>query len=126
MVSCRQHRNLQGHQFKKVNARGLEAGLEYKIQLKKILLHVHGNFAYTRSTNESLEISKGESMEGKQLIYIPFYNGNAELEAGFKGFTFCYQHSFTGLRYIQSDNKQSLPEYNLGSIYFGKIFLVHH
>ncbi len=102
--------------LKKVHARGFEGSLHYAFTLIGVNFQVNGMMAYTRSTGESPVVSGADRTGGKQLIYVPFYNGNFSVEIEYHGFTLSYQHSFTGKRYYTSDYSGSLPECSTGQL----------
>jgi len=112
----------QASNLKKVHAWGFETAFDYSFTLKKLHIGLHAGIAYTISTNESIVVQNGETMEGKQLVYVPIYNGTTSIEFEFHKFILAYQSTFMGKRYTQADNRDSLPPFQVASIYFGKKF----
>jgi len=104
----------------KVYARGLESSLSSRFNIQNISCTLTAGFAYTKSTNEDVSDVQGEAVEGKQLIYVPLCNGNAMASMAYRGFELSYFQTFTGLRYIQTDNEDLLPAYTVAGISAGK------
>lgn len=108
--------------IKKVFARGLEANLRTGWQGSGFAVTLHGNYAFTRTTNREPLSEEDESVD-RQLIYIPVHKANLMLDASWKGFYFYYLWSFTGERYTTSSNettRHTLPAYDLHNLTLGK------
>jgi iron complex outermembrane receptor protein len=100
----------------KVWSRGIEtkSGLNYSV--KNISIKLNVLTSYVLSTNEKKK-SENDLSVGKQLIYVPIYNGHSNLIISYKKFKFSYSHSYTGYRYTSTDNSQYIPPYSLADIY---------
>lgn len=94
----------EANNVKKVLSRGLEYQFSSQMNLRKGIIRVNGNYAFTRTTNENAVPSVDQS-RGKQLIYIPKHSGNLHLAWSFRSFTFRGETSYTGRRYTQSSNE---------------------
>jgi iron complex outermembrane receptor protein len=109
--------------IQKVWSRGIELDGGLKIKLPVLLLDFSGGYSFVKSTNE---ISRGiyDAAYKKQLIYTPEqrYFINATLSC--KTIVFSYNHSYTGLQYVSSDNLERLPAYFLGNLSLQKTFTV--
>lgn len=102
-----------------VHARGIEAGITLKYQIRKWSAGLNSNYTYCRSTNEKSEATT-QDQEGKQLIYIPVHSFNSTINAGWKTFYVTYNFVYTSRRYTGTDNETYMPGYNLSNIFFGK------
>ncbi len=100
----------------KVWSRGMETNSNMQVKIKQILLSLTVVTNYVVSTNQALKSAEDASLH-KQLIYVPMYSGFAKLNIGYKQFSFCYRHTYTGYRYTSSDNSEYLSPYQLSSIY---------
>jgi iron complex outermembrane receptor protein len=89
---------------KKVLSRGVEYQFSSRLNLGQGILRTHGNYAFTRTTNENAVPSVDQS-RGKQLIYIPMHSGNLHLSWSCKPWTIRGELSYTGRRYTQSSNE---------------------
>jgi iron complex outermembrane receptor protein len=112
----------QAENIKQVYARGIEYTLAAKGTVNKLGWGVFGNFAYTKTTNETESLS-GDNSAGKQLMYIPLFKANLMTELSHRNFIFNYSIAFTGERYTTSSNentRHSLPAYTLHDVSLGK------
>ena len=88
-------------------------GAEVSIYQKLNKFHLRGNYSYTESINK---------ITGNQLIFVPKHKFNAVLEYDYKSNSVSLQQQFVGARHISSDNKSSLPRFNLFSLRLNKTF----
>jgi vitamin B12 transporter len=70
--------------------------------------------SYVLSSNQKTILENDESI-GLQLIYIPMYQGNGNVNYGYKGFYAEYNHTYTGYTYIANDHSQWLLPFHLGN-----------
>lgn len=94
-------------------------GFEY---LGSISHAINSNWSLNLKTSYDFTISEiidfeDKSLIGKQLIYVPYEKGFAELGIGFKRWSVKYNHAFTGFRYTREDNKTYLPAFSVGNIF---------
>jgi vitamin B12 transporter len=96
-----------------VYSRGLDAGIEvHRHFKKKQSLHFTSNAQYVWVTAEKTDI--GSIVESKkQLVYVPHFTWNARISYWWKGFHIELSSTYTGERYITSDNEKSLPGFFL-------------
>ena len=107
----------KANNLKKVENKGIEGIAKSTYVFGKNKFMVTLNYGYTISKN--VETALASDAIGKQLIFVPYHNGNANLSI-IRGSLFLnYNHSFTGKRYITSDNLDYLPDYNIVNIQFG-------
>ena len=99
--------------IEQVWARGLEVNIQGKIKWKKWQLKTGLNYAFTKSTRTQ---GSEQSTIGKQLIYTPEHNANAQVQIQFCQTSLLYQHSVTSLRYVDNANTEILPLFHVGHL----------
>lgn len=110
--------------LKSVFARGVESSLtvDYSLPGIRSQIILNGNYAYTRTTNQS-EQSEGDASIGRQLIYIPEHKANASIELNYNRRAWIsYRWNYTSERYTTSSNetqRYSLPAYDTSDISVG-------
>ncbi|BDS10303.1 TonB-dependent receptor plug domain-containing protein [Aureispira anguillae] len=94
-------------------AKGLEFNIQLKSNWKKWKFLFSANYAFTQSTR-----TQGQDWAtiGKQLIYTPEHNANAQIRIQYRQTSLLYQHSFTSLRYIDNANTEFLPFFQVGHL----------
>ncbi|MCB9046676.1 MAG: TonB-dependent receptor [Chitinophagales bacterium] len=104
------------HNIATVHSRGLqtENKLTYIVR-KDLVLHMSVNGAYTLATTTSSYLP-GDGSIGKQIPYTPLYNGQGNVGATWKRFYVNYNHTYTGLRYVTTDESFSVAAYTLGNL----------
>ena len=100
-------------------ARGLQVDgfLDYSFDGWNIRLS--GRYEFIRSTNRKVANNAQNTLD-KQLIYVPLHQGNLKLEVYYDDWIIQYVQGFTGLRYITTDNAESIDGYSIGN------FIVHY
>jgi len=96
--------------LKEVENKGVEATLSLSSTINKLTLKHNANYAYTASTNIKTNNELDNSID-KQLIYVPFHKFNYTLGATYKNTSIYYNYSYTGLRFISTDNNWYMPAY---------------
>ena len=99
----------------KVVSTGLESNSSFTFYISKTKVMLGVNTTYVVSTNQKVLNENDESI-GKQLMYVPMYNGSTNLTLTYKKFYFNYNQTYTGYRYTSSDNYEYLHPYTLGNI----------
>ncbi len=104
------------HNIARVHSRGLqtENKLTYKVS-KETKLHLSANGAYTLATTVASYLP-GDGSIDKQIPYTPVYNGQGNIGATWKKLYVNYNHTYTGLRYITTDESFSLSSYTIGNL----------
>lgn len=94
-------------------ARGLEINIQGTFKWKKWKFTSGLNYAFTQSTR-----TKGSEPAtiGKQLIYTPEHNANAQIKIQYHQTSLLYQHSLTSLRYLDNANTEFLPLFHVGHL----------
>jgi iron complex outermembrane receptor protein len=104
---------------REVLARGLEAGLNLKLDILGFRIGLDNNYNYSRSTYQKTTSPNDNSL-GKQLIYIPVNTFNSNLSLQRWKFYLMYNFSFIGERFSARDNLNVMPAYYLSNLIFGK------
>jgi iron complex outermembrane receptor protein len=109
-----------------VFSRGFESQLRVELDWHRFLWTLNGNYAFTRSTNESA-MSANDLSRGGQLVYIPVHTSNMHINVARQGYYIGASLAYTGRRYTQPSNELSdfridLNPYLLSDIYLGKDF----
>jgi len=104
-------------------ARGIETRLLYNHNYKHWTIKTTVSYQFTRSTNEQPRLVNDPALH-KQLIYVPYHNAQANMQINWRQYRFLYWHTFTGKRFITSDNAQFLPAYNVANIQLQSQFAI--
>jgi iron complex outermembrane receptor protein len=106
---------------KRVKSRGVEALIKVDGKKNNWTYRFTANYHFNKATNETSGGAIGSS-EGKLLIYTPQHLGNISGMVGYKGYYLQYRQHLCGMRYITSDNGQSLQSFTTGDLRIGKDF----
>ena len=103
------------HNIAEVHSRGIETenNLEYKTGKWK--LHIGLNTSYVLATTVTSYLYKDGST-GKQIPYTPRYNGQVNIGFTFKQLTVNYNHTYTGYRFITTDESEYLLPCQTGNL----------
>lgn len=96
-------------------SRGIEASSKFSVHLNKFRLQLKPSLALTKSTFDE-DPAGSADVKGNQLIYTPFLTYLIQCNILYKRVSLSFSHSYTGIRYITSDNKDELPPYWLDDI----------
>jgi len=80
------------------------------------------NTSYVLATTKNSYIPNDGSI-GRQIPYSPRYNGQLNLSFETNYFTFCYNETYTGYRFITMDDAQYLPPYQTGNFRISRDFI---
>ncbi|MDR3680414.1 MAG: TonB-dependent receptor [Flavipsychrobacter sp.] len=103
------------HNIAQVHSRGVETQNEFLYTVGQVIFHISLNTSYIVATTTNSYIPNDGSI-GKQIPYTPIYNGQANVGLSFKGLSFSYNHTYTGYRYITTDESEYLSPYQTGNI----------
>lgn len=103
------------HNIATVHSRGLQTENRFQYKVNKVVLHLGLNAAYTIATTEASHLP-GDGSIGKQIPYTPLYNGQCNVGVTWKKLYINYNHTYTGLRYITTDESFALQSYTLGNL----------
>ncbi len=107
--------------LKEVYRRGFELSAHGKMQFNKIKIEAKSIYSFVKATNE-IGIADADSSVGKQLIYVPLHNVQSFLRIRFKKMSLTYENSYTGKRYVYTDNTGYMPAYTIGNSVIGNLF----
>ncbi len=103
------------HNISEVHSRGVETENHLTFATGNWKFHLGVNTAYVLATTVSSYIPNDGSV-GKQLPYMPRYNGQANIGFTFKSLSLNYNHTYTGYRFTTTDESEYLPPYQTGNV----------
>ena len=103
------------HNISEVHSRGVETENRVSWDLGNWKAHIGVNTAYALATTVNSFIDNDFS-NGKQIPYTPRYNGQANIGLEYKRFSFNYNHTYTGYRFITTDESEYLEPYQTGNV----------
>jgi len=106
---------------KKVNAKGVELGVDFNTHFKKINVKLESKYALTQTTTVESGIANDPSI-GKQSIYVPLHKNLNKINLSFKGYKLSYAVNYFGRRFESYDNliAKSLDPYLIQNLFLGK------
>jgi iron complex outermembrane receptor protein len=104
----------------KVKSRGAEWRTKLGYNAGKFKTMLNLSYTYTKSTNHS----ESESVNDKQLIYVPLHKVSGQLIIETKYISLLYSQVYTGITYTLRDNSESLPGYSVADVNFSKMFKI--
>lgn len=103
------------HNIARVHSRGTETENRITYTTGKWTLNTDVYTSYILATTTESYILNDGSM-GKQIPYTPRYNYRMNIGASYSGFYLNYNHSYTGYRFITTDESSWLTPYQCGNI----------
>ncbi|WP_124636211.1 TonB-dependent receptor plug domain-containing protein [Taibaiella sp. KBW10] len=104
------------HNIAQVHNRGLESNNTLRIQISApVQLQLGLKTAYILSTTEQSYIPNDNSI-GKQIPYTPRYNGQVNIGLHWKELYLNYNHTYTGYRFVTTDESQFTLPYQTGNV----------
>ncbi|MGN6566939.1 MAG: TonB-dependent receptor plug domain-containing protein [Flavipsychrobacter sp.] len=104
------------HNIATVHSRGVETENRLQWQLNNNWsLHLGLNTSYIIATTQSSYITNDNSI-GKQIPYTPRYNGQLNAGFGYKHLYLNYNHTYTGYRFLTTDESEYILPYNAGNV----------
>jgi vitamin B12 transporter len=103
------------HNIAQVHSRGIETENNISYTLGKWKLHLGLNTAYILSTTVASYLPNDGSI-GMQIPYTPRYNGQVNIGFSYKQLTASYNETYTGYRFITSDESEYLTPYYTGNV----------
>jgi len=113
------------HNIASVHSRGTETETQVSRQLGSALLQLDVASMYVVATTQSSYIP-GDGSIGKQIPYTPRYNGRATLSCDWRIWRVSYNHTYTGYRFITTDESSWLEPYQTGNLYASWAKTRHH
>ncbi len=114
----------QPFNIKRVISYGLEYNLNINGKVGKFSYKLLGGFAYTRSKNLGDSKKWGDNSNGKQLMYVPLYSGNALLSLNYSKTFIRYHWNSYSERFTTTSNSTSKRDW-LYPYYMNNITLGH-
>ncbi len=115
--------------IQKVISKGVECNINFSFKIKKLLVNLGGNYAFTQSLNYGDTMLWGGNSYGKQLPYIPVHSGNIFISLHLKAYFVNYTHNSYSERFTSSSNNVSkrdwLYPYFMNNLSFGKDFMIN-
>lgn len=100
------------HNVHTVQSNGVDIHLDANLKVsRKQSFNYTSNVQFVNSTIKE-NPTYIESI-GKQLIYVPHFTATNNFIARFNSLSFNLQHSYTGLTYVNTNNSEGLPAFNL-------------
>jgi len=103
------------HNIAAVNSRGVETENNIVWGKGNWKIHLGLNTSYVVATTQS-SYQPNDNSVGKQIPYTPLYNGQLNFGFSYKRFYINYNHTYTGYRYITSDESEYLTPYQTGNM----------
>ncbi len=103
------------HNIATVHSRGMETENRFMYTSGSVTFHLGINAAYTIATTK-VSYLPGDRSIGKQIPYTPRYNGQGNAGITWKRLYLNYNHTYTALRYITTDESFSIPGYATGNL----------
>lgn len=103
------------HNIAEVHSRGIETENNITYTTGEWKFHIGINTAYSLATTTTSYIPNDGS-EGKQIPYAPRYNGLANIGFGYKKLSVNYNHTYTGYRFITTDESEYTRPYQTGNV----------
>jgi len=115
---------------------GLESGVDVNYTVQRFNARLNAGYAFTKAAIGSAK-TDNEKFSRNQLVYIPENQINALLRLSWQHFYSVFTASYTGKRFLTTDNSQYLPQYsvsdltlgtkiNAGNIFFDLGFIVEN
>ena len=103
------------HNISEVHSRGVETENNMVYTIGKWKLHFGINTSYVLATTVTSYVYNDGSI-GKQIPYTPRYNGQANIGFMYKNLSVNYNHTYTGYRFITTDESSYLQPYQTGNL----------
>ncbi|HRO42391.1 MAG TPA: TonB-dependent receptor [Flavipsychrobacter sp.] len=103
------------HNIASVHSRGIETENLFSLALHDWKLYLGFNASYIAATTMSSHIPNDGSI-GKQIPYTPKYSGQLNAGFGFRSLYFNYNHTYTGLRYMNVDETGAINAYQTSNV----------
>jgi vitamin B12 transporter len=113
------------HNIAQVYSRGLETFNTLSVQTGKWKFHLGLNSSFVLATTQKTYNVVDASI-GKQIPYTPRYNGQANIGARIGCLYMHYNHTYTGYRFVTTDESQFLVPYQTGNLFLQYTLPMHH
>lgn len=102
-------------------SRGGETNLEVMYKTRDLKVSINTITNYVRSTRTET-VLQNDGSKGLQLPYVPMYSGSGIFSLQYKNTSLRAVYSYTGYRYLTSDNYNYLSPYHLFDLRLGHSF----
>jgi vitamin B12 transporter len=102
----------------KVWSRGIELVSKTDVKMAGFIGYFKFGYNYTPSTYRETS-QEDDNLLNKQLIYIPLHKLNETFYIAKNQYYTMFSYTFTGKRYVQSDNSKSLPSFAVLDLFAG-------
>ena len=109
----------------KVWSRGADVSVKTDWNTKSFKGYFSLAYNYSPSTDKQ-NLSANNNKDTKQLIYMPLHKMIVLATVSYGKYYAMLSNSFTGKRYVQTDNFSSLPAFFVSDFYAGRFFKVKH
>jgi vitamin B12 transporter len=103
------------HNIATVHSRGIETENKLTFTTGNWQLHLDLGTSYILATTTESYLPNDGSV-GRQIPYTPRYNGRLNIGFAYKKLYFNYNHSYTGYRFITTDESSWLQPYQTGNL----------
>ncbi len=112
----------QPYNIKTVVSKGMEFHTKINLTIKKFIVKISGNYAFTKSLNYGDKQKWGDDSYGKQLPYVPVHSENIFVSISRKGYSVSYIHNAYSERFTTTSNDISLRDW-LYPYYMNNLFV---
>ena len=105
------------HNIAEVHSRGVETENRVIYTIGNWKIHFGVNTSYVLATTVASYIYNDGSI-GKQIPYTPRYNGQMNIGFNYRRFSFNYNHTYTGYRFVTTDESSYIVPYQTGNVQF--------
>lgn len=113
------------HNIASVRSSGIESENYISFKLNTLRLHLGLNAAYVAATTVTSHIPLDGSI-GKQIPYTPNFSGQINAGITWQTLYLNYNHSYTGLRYVNMDETGALAAFSTGNLQLAYSFRLQH
>lgn len=113
------------HNIAGVHSRGIETENKLIVRTGRIQWHMMANAAFIASTTTRSEVANDNSI-GKQIPYAPRFSMQGNAGFTWRNLYVNYNHTYTGTRYVTTDESQAIDPYQTGNIQVAYKCLLHH
>jgi outer membrane cobalamin receptor len=97
----------------RANSSGAEGIISLSYVNNSLIIRFNAKYAWNQA--HIIKSPDSESLPGKQLVYVPEHQFNANIRAAYGNYYFLWMSYFTGRRYTSTDNSQYLSGYFLNN-----------
>ncbi|MEN0006454.1 MAG: TonB-dependent receptor, partial [Bacteroidota bacterium] len=102
-----------------VNHWGISPSFSTSYSINSWRIQLKSNYHWLSAVNSQSNIPNDQS-EGKQLIYVPTHQADAQLQLDYAAWQLSYVHQWMGQIYTLGDHSQSIPAFQLAFLGLSK------